>query len=88
MSIQQHNYTFSLPVFNVPNYANQKPYWVVNKIDNEFWFFGAYETAHKAIGLSGIMYPSFRLYSFIASSCFTLTPRTLVNIHNADNLFT
>lgn len=48
MSIQQNNYMFSLPIFNVPDYANQKPYWVVNKIDNEFWFFGAYETAHKA----------------------------------------
>ena len=46
-------------VNNVPDYAKEKPYWVVRKCDVELWFYGAWsdeESAnHIALQVDGLV---------------------------------
>lgn len=36
-------------VNNIPEYAYEYKWWVVTKVDGEYWFFGAYTTEQRAI---------------------------------------
>ena len=36
-------------VKNVPEYAYNYKWWVVTKVENTYWFFGAYKTEERAI---------------------------------------
>lgn len=37
-----------ISVYNVPDYANDYPYWLVTYTNDECWFYGAYPTQQKA----------------------------------------
>lgn len=37
-----------IKVNNVPDYAKTKRFWVIRKVDDEYWFYGAFDDVTKA----------------------------------------
>lgn len=53
--------TAYLPVYNIPDYAYNYPFWAVRISDQNLWFYGAYSSLHKASNvaktINGIVLP-------------------------------
>lgn len=42
------NINATLGIYNIPEYAYNYPHWVINNIDGELWFYGAYNDLYQA----------------------------------------
>lgn len=53
--------TAYLPVYNIPEYAYDYPFWTVQISDQDLWFYGAYsslsQATHCAKTVNGIVLP-------------------------------
>ena len=38
-----------MKIMNLPQYATEKDFIVVTNVDDELWFYGAYDTMDKAV---------------------------------------
>lgn len=37
-----------MTIHNIPEYAANKLYWVVREVDDEYWFYGAWNNENEA----------------------------------------
>lgn len=44
--------TVSVPVNNVPDYANDRSFWVVKYDAGRLWFYGAYTDENRALDVA------------------------------------
>lgn len=38
-----------MKMMNLPDYAEKYEFWIGREVDGDMWFYGAYETAGKAL---------------------------------------
>lgn len=48
---------------NLPDYARNYRYIVVRLVDDDFWFYGAYNAEFKAIEVRNGLYDSYIIYN-------------------------
>ena len=57
-----------LVIHNLPEYANHYEFIVARKVDNEFWFYGAYKNGFKAediaLEIGGVIFHNVRIQGY------------------------